>query len=419
MELKLTSRKYSQRFLSSLPGQATSVEITPATKMLKEHKDFLERAELAGLSEDFTWTVIGSNAAINYSTHGIYRYFGKFPAPIGRQLILDYSKPGGIVVDPACGSGTTGVEALWMGNDAYLFDLNPLSVLISKVKTTPLSVSRMQNASDNFQNRYRKIRRGSFEPTEIDLDHWFLPETSRSLSRMKMALDLEKDGDLRNFLEMNFAAVVRKVSKATTQQGRLFLDVDTAISDPLPVLLKSIDKSIANISTLPTSNRIQVRQADILNNDFLEPIKADLIIYHPPYFNAYKYSSINSLELAWIEQDRKGFSKKEIREFFKVGKPENSKFYVEDMAKSILNLKKFMGSRTRLAIMIGDALMKERHLTVTREIMDLISEDFELERTVLRVPKYTEASWATSQRRNSGNLGITMFDFILTLRIRK
>ena len=78
-----------------------------------------------------------------------------------------------------------------------------------------------------------------------------------------------------------------------------------------------------------------------------------------------------------------------------------------------------MSNKTRLAIMIGDALMKEKHLTVTREIIDLVSHDFEIERTVLRVPKYTEASWATSQRRNSGNLGITMFDFILTLRKRK
>jgi hypothetical protein len=66
--------------------------------------------------------------------------------------------------------------------------------------------------------------------------------------------------------------------------------------------------------------------------------------------------------------------------------------------------------------MIGDALMKEQHLTVTRDILDLISDHFELERTVLRVPKYTEASWATSQRRGSGKLGITMYDFILTLR---
>jgi len=412
----LIGKKYSKSYLSALPGNNTGVAIIEGSKMLKEHKEFLKRSELSGLADNFSWTVEGSNAAINYSTHGIFRYFGKFPAPIGRQLMMDYSKPGGVVVDPACGSGTTGVEALWMENNAYLFDLNPLSILVSKVKTTPISTKRMENASEKFQNRYKSIRKGKFEPSGIDLDHWFLPETTRSLSRMKMAIDEEANRELRNFLEMNFAAIVRKVSKATTQQGRLFLDIETAVPDPLPVFLKSIEKSIENISKLPKTTNVHVQKADILNNELVGKINADLVIYHPPYFNAYKYSSINSLELAWIEQDRKGFSKQEIREFFKVGKPENSKYYVEDMAKSILNLKKFMGKNTRLAIMIGDALMKEQHLTVTREIIDLVSPHFEVERTVLRVPKYTEASWATSQRRSSGSLGVTMFDFILTLR---
>ena len=415
----MTGKKYSKGFLSALPGNGTRVSMIAGPNMLKEHREFLAKSELLGLAENFTWTVEGSNAAINYSTHGIYRYFGKFPAPIGRQLILDYSKPGGVVVDPACGSGTTGVEALWMENEAFLFDLNPLSVLISKVKTTPISAKRMENASEKFQQRYKNLRKGSFEPAGIDLEHWFLPETARSLSRMIRAIDEESNPELRNFLKMNFAAIIRKVSKATTQQGRLFLDVDTAVSDPLPVLLKSIGKSIENISMLPKTSRVYIQTADILHNESLGKINADLVIYHPPYFNAYKYSSINSLELAWIRQDRKGFSKQEIREFFKVGKPENSKFYVEDIAKSILNLQKFMGKNTRLAIMIGDALMKEQRLTVTREIIDLVSKHFEVERTVLRVPKYTEASWATSQRRSSRNLGTTMFDFILTLRKRK
>lgn len=384
--------------------------------MHKVHKEFLKRSQLEDLAENFSWTVEGSNAAINYSTHGIYRYFGKFPAPIGRQLILEYSKPGGLVVDPACGSGTTGVEALWLDNEAYLFDLNPLSALISQVKTTYISAKRMETASEKFQKRYKSIRRGVFEPIGIDIDHWFLPETARSLRRMKNAIDEEPNRELRNFLEMNFAAIVRRVSKATTQQGRLFLDVATAIPDPLPVILKSLKKSLESISKLPQTGSVQVQQADVLNNDSLSKMNGDLIIYHPPYFNAYKYSSINSLELAWIQKDRKTFSKQEIREFFKVGKPENAQFYVIDMAKSILNLQKFMGKNTRLALMIGDALIKGQHLTVTREIIDLVSEKFEVERTVVRVPKYTEASWASSQRRNSANLGISMFDFIITLR---
>jgi len=39
-----------------------------------------------------------------------------------------------------------------------------------------------------------------------------------------------------------------------------------------------------------------------------------------------------------------------------------------------------------------------------------------LEKVILRIPRYTEASWASSQRRKSGDLGITMFDFIVLFK---
>jgi hypothetical protein len=41
-----------------------------------------------------------------------------------------------------------------------------------------------------------------------------------------------------------------------------------------------------------------------------------------------------------------------------------------------------------------------------------------LDRVVLRVPKYTEASWVASQRRRSDRIGVTLNDFILILRRR-
>ena len=58
---------------------------------------------------------------------------------------------------------------------------------------------------------------------------------------------------------------------------------------------------------------------------------ASLVILHPPYFNSYKYSSINSLESGWLGIDRSSFRSGEIKEFFKVGKPEKYADYVEDI----------------------------------------------------------------------------------------
>ena len=120
--------------------------------------------------------------------------------------------------------------------------------------------------------------------------------------------------------------------------------------------------------------------------------------------------------MAWLDFPRKDTRREEIREFFKVGKPENADVYVADMVKTLQNSKKFLKKDGRLCMMIGDALMKDQHIPVTAQILDQISDDFQLERVILRIPKYTEATWASSQRRTKNSLGITMFDYIVTLK---
>jgi hypothetical protein len=67
-------------------------------------------------------------------------------------------------------------------------------------------------------------------------------------------------------------------------------------------------------------------------------------------------------------------------------------------------------------MMIGDTRLKGEYVRVTAPIIAKVSPIFRLEKVVLRVPRYTEASWASSQRRKSSDLGITMFDFIVILK---
>ena len=44
------------------------------------------------------------------------------------------------------------------------------------------------------------------------------------------------------------------------------------------------------------------------------------------------------------------------------------------------------------------------------------NSNMSIEKVILRVPKYTEASWTASQRRNSEKVGITLNDFIILFR---
>lgn len=72
-------------------------------------------------------------------THNLYRYPARFSPEFVRATLDAFSKPGDLILDPFLGGGTSAVEALVSGRRFAGFDLNPLSILLTRAKTTPLS----------------------------------------------------------------------------------------------------------------------------------------------------------------------------------------------------------------------------------------------------------------------------------------
>lgn len=69
----------------------------------------------------------------NWATHGNNaKYRGNWAPQIPRNIILRYSKPGDLVLDPMCGSGTTLIECKLLGRNAIGLDINPQSVKLTK-----------------------------------------------------------------------------------------------------------------------------------------------------------------------------------------------------------------------------------------------------------------------------------------------
>lgn len=396
-------------------------------KELRENEvKLLESAELLNLCPIEAWTAVGTNKDLSYLTHGAFRYFGKFPPPIASYLIQEYTLKDDLVWDLMCGSGTTGVEAILLNRFCNLNDVNPLSRLISRVKTRYIDKEVLENAMQRIINNYKPLTKEQYwvETLEnINYEHWFLPETINSLLGIKYLIDQEENENVKEFLLLVLASTVRRVSKATTQQGRLFLDIKTACEDAVPIFIKKGKNIIEGISSLPkdSNDRVNVFGFNLKNDlptEFYGSTK--LVILHPPYFNSYKYSSINSLEMSWLGYNHAEIRKEEVREFFKVGKAEKVQFYVEDMITVIRNASKLLKKNGILALMIGDTVIKREHIKVTRQIIDRLKHDSDnilsLEKIALRVPKYTEASWVASQRRKSNDIGINLYDYVILFR---
>ena len=409
--------------LNNYYSDKVGIEIRSQGELIDREIALIEKSGLDQLAPVETWTALGTNQQLAYATHGIFRYFGKFPPPIATYMISQYTKEKDLVIDPMCGSGTTALEAGILKRRCAVNDVNPLSVLISKVKTTKIDKSLLEEKLEYLKENYRpmSLEEYAFVPVALkDPDHWFLKETSDSLRGIKYLIEQETDTNLKNFLKVIFAATIRRVSRATTQQGRLFLDVATALEDAFPTFEKRYEIGMKGLAELPEISDIEYYNVDLKDLSAIDyEGKAKLVILHPPYFNSYKYSSVNSLEMGWLGYDRNQCNKKEVKEFFKVGKPENYGRYVKDMSLALSNALNMLVPGGVLGLMIGDTIMKGEYIQVTRSLMDKLDSDkYEISKVVMRVPKYTEATWVASQRRDSNNIGITLSDYIVLIRKR-
>lgn len=400
--------------------QIPELEISQLTEILRDRYSILiSNSQILSFSPILeSWTSLASNKSLSYYTHGIFRYFGKFPPPVARHLIQKYTKSRDLVLDPMCGSGTTALECLLLNRKSKCYDINPLAILISKVKITRVNRDIALKALEDVCDVAKNIKETSYIPVGLkNYTHWFLPETISSLSKIKQAIEESNAPEnIKELLFLSFLAIVRRVSRATTQQGRLFLDVETAEENALPFFYKKALEAINSSSMIPNNGLgIEINQKSILSKGLMYS-KAKLIICHPPYFNAYKYSGVNSLELSWMGIDHAQIRKGEIREAFKVGKPEKIEDYLKDMEEALINMKDQLDKDGVLALMIGDTVLRGKYIPVTKMLLERLKKVYKIDQAALRIPQFTEASWAASQRRNGQQVGVNLCDLIVILK---
>ena len=142
---------------------------------------------------------------------------------IARRLIEMYGKDKKILLDPFAGSGTALLEAKLHKNfkKAYGIDINPLALLISKVKTTEIN-------PQSLWNEYHKIVENSLEdkknkkqiqkPDFFNVEFWFKPEVITDLSIIKRNINEIKDKDIQDFFLVAFSETVRDVSNTRNRE---------------------------------------------------------------------------------------------------------------------------------------------------------------------------------------------------------
>ncbi|MCK6746781.1 site-specific DNA-methyltransferase [Enterobacter cloacae] len=93
--------------------------------------------------------------------HTVAPYIGKMRPEIAGWAIETVSKPGDLVYDPFCGSGTVLLEAWLKGRDAVGTDLNPYACLVSRAKLNPYKpqdFDAVRGLLDNYASMVEKLK---------------------------------------------------------------------------------------------------------------------------------------------------------------------------------------------------------------------------------------------------------------------
>ena len=259
-----------------------------------------------------------SRRELRYGPHGLHEYKGKYFPQLVRALLTLCNLPkGSTVLDPFCGSGTTLVEANLLGHDALGYDLNPLSVFISQVKTLSLSMS--PHGLTTAQQRVEaEIRRHAIVPQssvaeywEDDyeyLDGWFPTDVLEEILRIIAVIDTVCEEPFRSFFTLALSDVLR----ANSLQDETDLRVRRAQDKrPTPDGLQAdfLEKAAANVRSVAAMNSLQspfpmgsttVKVVDTrcLARETDRHGQVDAILTSPPYATALPYIDTDRLSLS-------------------------------------------------------------------------------------------------------------------------
>lgn len=250
-------------------------------------------------------------AAPRQSVHSLHRYFGKLIPGIPRFAIKNFSKVGGVVLDPFCGSGTTLIEAMLEGRRSIGVDINPLASFIAKVKTTPIAKEELDRTLTEILWEWRAGPKTTDElpiPYVVNMDHWFRQEVKAELLSLRAAILRIPASDQKNFFLGVFSAFIRSVSNADPQhvfpgysKRMRELDAEGRVINVEASFLRAARKRILQVSILdPISFRPSVFTGSLENQNF-EESSVDLVVTNPPYISSIRYLETMKIEMGWLD----------------------------------------------------------------------------------------------------------------------
>jgi len=298
------------------PTPTAAVAATPlraADALLRRRLTELSRADA-----EF-WTFAPSSRR-RADVQRYYQYPAMMVPEMQRELlsvVLDVQKGVKRLLDPFAGSGTVLTAALFAGLQAYGQDINPLAVLVSRSKLHQFEENQLRGRCEATLDRAVADADATRAADFPNLTKWFGSTAIIQLSRLRRAIRLETDIDVRRFLWVALAETVRLTSNSRTSTYKLHIRPKSEIAGlqlPLQVfrrvLRANMDQYVASANAIaesvPDFQRRVWSGVDCRLGDSREPFDGifDLLVTSPPYgdnTSTVPYGQSSYLPLQWID----------------------------------------------------------------------------------------------------------------------
>ena len=262
----------------------------------------------------------------NYSRNDFARSILNYPAmmvpsvqePIIEKLSEALNKNVSLL-DPFMGASNTLVTGMKYGMNVFGQDINPLSILLSQVKTSFYSAEELIDSESRIISFIYSDTSETIEVSFTNIDKWFTKDIQIELSKIFRAIRKEAALKLRKFFWVALAETIRLTSNDRTSTFKMHMrpieEINSRQVSAIKTFVSVSKKNIKNIgdyiSVLVQNGHIKngkyTKNADVVWGDTHLGIKTrktfNLLVTSPPYGDnqtTVTYGQFSYLPLQWI-----------------------------------------------------------------------------------------------------------------------
>jgi SAM-dependent methyltransferase len=317
-------------------------------------------------------------------THGFHSYAGRLHPSIARGAIARWSPPGGVVLDPFCGSGTVLVEGLLAGRRATGVDASPLAVSIARVRTNVMSdadratlVARAREIAEETGDMARKRLRPEMPLWAADekAKQHFHPHVALELFALRELILKTKEDAVGLALRMCLSSMLVKFMRSGPTAPRDGEQKRIARGFPSRFFADRAAELAQGLNDLAARKTAGIPPARVFLGDARgypeqKAASVDLILSSPPYAGVYDYAEYHAIRFQWLGLPMDDFRQRQLGDR-NVGSGSGAAEWQAGRRKWLLEMARVLRPGGAAALVVGDGVVgdqpEDAAIAVTRD----------------------------------------------------